>query len=175
MAQHSLFVLYACLLATTTVNALSSPIRAKVARVVHREEVSSRRSLLKNLLAASVATSTAAMTVAGVSVVPALAAEDDKDIDVYFGCGCFWHVMVSRSRKDLAEYWATNLNFKLLGGRKKHLSKVAALRRPVLTALSICSLCCRHSCEPLCLIVIIRRFQTLSLSSSCPLFFSMNW
>jgi peptide methionine sulfoxide reductase MsrA len=85
--QLSLFVLNACLIAT--VNALSSPIRPNVARVVPGEEVSSRRSLLKNLLAASLATAT--ITTAG--SVPALAAaEDDKDIDVYFGCGCFWHV-----------------------------------------------------------------------------------
>jgi hypothetical protein len=82
--QLSLFVLYACVCLLATVNALSNrlPARAKVA--VAREEVSavsSRRSLLKNLLAASVATAAA----------PALASDTDKDIDVYFGCGCFWH------------------------------------------------------------------------------------
>jgi peptide methionine sulfoxide reductase MsrA len=87
-------VLCACLLATrTTVNALSSPIQPKVAArggvQQQGEEISSRRSLLKNLL---VATATAAA--GSCSVLPALAAdsaEDNKNIDVYFGCGCFWH------------------------------------------------------------------------------------
>jgi peptide methionine sulfoxide reductase MsrA len=87
--QLSLFVLYACLL--TSVNALSNPLPVR-GQLVHGEceqevSVSSRRSLLKNLLAASVATATA--TVA--ATAPALASDNDKDIDVYFGCGCFWH------------------------------------------------------------------------------------
>lgn len=97
--QLSLLVLYACLLAS--VNALSNPlpVRGKVAvargQLVHGEceqvSVSSRRSLLKNLLAASVATATATITAATGAAAPALAADNDKDIDVYFGCGCFWH------------------------------------------------------------------------------------
>jgi peptide methionine sulfoxide reductase MsrA len=87
-------LLYACACLLATVNALSNPlpVRAKVeaARgLAHGEcdseqvAVSSRRSLLKNLLAVSVATASA----------PALASDNDndKDIDVYFGCGCFWH------------------------------------------------------------------------------------
>lgn len=86
--QLSLFFVYAWLLAT--VHALSNPVRTKVARVLHGKEVSSRRSLLNNLLAASVATATITATGAAPALAAA-AAEDDKDIDVYFGCGCFWH------------------------------------------------------------------------------------
>jgi peptide methionine sulfoxide reductase MsrA len=87
----SQLVLSVCLLATAS--ALANPIGAKAAaaRVVQGEEVSSRRNILKNLLAASV-TITAAGAVSASALPAFAAAEDDKDIDVYFGCGCFWHV-----------------------------------------------------------------------------------
>lgn len=57
------------------------------------DQESSRRQLLQNLLSAAVISTTAATL--GTNPQAAFAAADSEDdplIDVYFGCGCFWHV-----------------------------------------------------------------------------------
>ena len=51
------------------------------------QEGSSRRQLLQGLVSAAVL-STATLGTVGVTAANA----SDEDIDVYFGCGCFWHV-----------------------------------------------------------------------------------
>lgn len=53
-----------------------------------KEEGSSRRELLQGLCSAAILSTT--LGAAGTTASAANAA--DEDIEVYFGCGCFWHV-----------------------------------------------------------------------------------